>query len=118
MLSKDCAVLIEPSVIANLVDDLALVCGYEVFEDVPECHDEIPLDTSIMGVSSVRIPHAPPVQRPQTCSAGIEAASGPAPRGAFCFGLLTTTFSSSLGKSSQTPFALKPDDFVGLGFGS
>ncbi len=30
--------------------------------------------------SRVRIPLNPPVQRPQTCSAGLEAASGPAPR--------------------------------------
>jgi hypothetical protein len=29
--------------------------------------------------------------KPQTCSAGLEAASGPAPRGAFCFGPLTST---------------------------
>jgi hypothetical protein len=63
----------------------------------------------------VRIHPTPPVQRPQTCSAGIEAALGPAPRGAFCFGLLTATYSSDPGKASQTPFVSKPHDFFELG---
>lgn len=45
---------------------------------------------------------APPVQKPPTCSAGPEAASGPASRGAFCFGLLTATSGSGPEKASQT----------------
>ena len=65
-------------------------------------------------VPRVRIPPLPPVQRPQTCSAGLEAASGPATRGAFCFGLLTATCRSGLGKASQTPFVSKPHDFSDL----
>ena len=47
---------------------------------------------------------APPVQRTQTCSAGLEAASGTAPRRAFFFGLLIETLGTGLGKASQTPF--------------
>ena len=62
-----------------------------------------------------RIPVTPPVQRPQTCSAGLEAASGPAPRGAFSFGLLTAACGVGSAKSSQTPFVSKPHDFFGLG---
>ena len=58
---------------------------------------------------------APPVQRPQTCSADLEAASGPAPRGAFCFGLLTSTCAIGPVKASQTPFVSKPHDFFRLG---
>jgi hypothetical protein len=52
----------------------------------------------------------PPVQRPQICSEGLEAASGPAPRGTFCFGLLTAAIGIDHGKPSQNPFVSKPHD--------
>ena len=70
---------------------------------------------TVYPVSRVRIPLSPPAPTPQTCSAGLEAASGPAPRGAFCFGLLTAACGVGSAKSSQTPFVSKPHDFFGLG---
>ena len=42
----------------------------------------------------------PPVLRPQTCSAGLEAASGRAPRRAFCYWLLTAAIGIDHGKQS------------------
>jgi len=88
----------------------------EVADDVAE-HEPVFLDSYYRCelAPSFRMPFNPPVQRPQTCSAGLEAASGPAPRGAFCFGLLTATCTSGPVKASQTPFVSKPHDFFGLG---
>ena len=61
------------------------------------------------NVSGVRIPRSPPVKRPQTCSAGLEAPSGPAPRGAFWLWAPDCNLPQQPGEGVSNPFCLKTE---------
>jgi len=55
----------------------------------------------------VRIPPSPPEQDLLTRSVGLPGAQSPAPRGAFCFWLLTDPMVTRPRNPSQTPFRLR-----------
>ncbi len=55
----------------------------------------------------VRIPPFPPEQVLLTRSVGLSGAQSPAPRGAFCYGLLTDPIAIHTQYPSQTPFCLR-----------
>ena len=59
----------------------------------------------------VRIPPAPPKQVLLTCSAKFEGAQSPAPRGAFCYGLLTALQENSPETRLKPSFVSEPPDF-------
>ncbi len=58
-------------------------------------------------VARFRIWFAPPEQVLLTRSAGLAGAQSPAPRGAFCYGLLTDPMATHPRNPSQTPFRLR-----------
>jgi hypothetical protein len=55
----------------------------------------------------VRIPPSPPEQVLPTRSVELPGAQSPAPRGAFCYGLLTDPMATHSRNPSQTPFRLR-----------
>ena len=71
----------------------------------PLCQQD-PVTSKPEQVSAAGLP-GPPEQVLLTRSAGLPGAQSPAPRGAFCYGLLTAPMATHPRNPSQTPFRLR-----------